>query len=218
MPRKPRVVVPGAPHHVVQRGARAQAVFFADEDYASYLATLAARCHGAGCAIWGYCLMPNHVHLVLVPASADALRAALAPTHHAHSLRINRRMGWYGHLWQQRFHSFVMDEAHLLSAARYVERNPVRAGLVGAPEDWRWSSARPHLEGRDDGVVDVTPLLALVPDWEGYLRVAESDGELETLREHVASGRPLASAAFVDRLEATSGLPLRRRKPGPKDN
>jgi putative transposase len=218
MPRKPRLVVPGAPHHVVQRGARAQAVFFDDDDYASYLATLTERCQGAGCAIWGYCLMPNHVHLILVPASTDALRAALAPTHHTHSLRINRREGWYGHLWQQRFHSFVMDEAHLLSAARYVERNPVRAGLVDTPADWRWSSARAHLEGRGDGVADVAPLLALVADWESYLRVAEPEGELETLRDHVASGRPLAAAAFIDRLEATTGLPVRRRKPGPKDN
>jgi putative transposase len=216
MPHRPRLVVPDAPHHIVQRGARAQDVFFEAEDYASYLATLSERCEGAGCAIWGYCLMPNHVHLILVPRDADALRHALAPTHHAHSLRINRRKGWYGHLWQQRFHSFVMDEAHLLSAARYVERNPVRAGLVATPEAWRWSSARAHLDGRSDGIVDVAPLLALVPDWDDYLQVSEPEGELATLRNHVATGRPLASAASIARLEATTGLRLRRQKPGPR--
>jgi putative transposase len=216
MARRQRIVAPGAPHHVVQRGARSQAVFFADHDYAAYLDRLVAQCRIAGCAIWGYCLMPNHVHLILVPDDPDGLRAALAPTHRAHSLRINRREGWHGHLWQERFHSFVMDEPHLLSAARYVERNPVRAGLVRAPEDWRWSSARAHLQGQSDAAVDVAPLLALVPDWQGYLAIEEPPGELEALRGHVTGGRPLGSESFVERLQARAGFTFQRRKPGPK--
>ena len=191
MPRQARLVVPGAPHHVVQRGARGQTVFFDEADYAAYLDLLAPRCRGVSCAVWGYCLMPNHVHLILVPESASGLRAALAPTHRAYSQHINSRQSRRGHLWQERFHSFAMDEAHLLSAARYVERNPVRAGLVQAPEDWQWSSARPHLRGQGDGVVDVRPLLELVAHWARYLSLAESPGELRTLRQHVASGRPL---------------------------
>ncbi len=109
-----------------------------------------------------------------------------------------------------------MDEPHLLSAARYVERNPVRAGLVRAPKDWRWSSARAHLQGQSDGVVDVAPLLALVPDWQDYIDVEEPPSELEALRGHVNSGRPLGTASFVERLEALAGLTFRRRKPGPR--
>lgn len=216
MPRRPRLVAPGVPHHVVQRGARSRPVFFGDDDYAAYLDRLVEHCRIAGCAIWGYCLMPNHVHLILVPADPDGLRAALAPVHRAHSLRINRRQGWHGHLWQERFHSFVMDEPHLLSAARYVERNPVRAGLVHAPEDWRWSSARAHLQELSDGVTDVAPLLALVPDWQSYLDIEEPPGELETMRGHVTGGRPLGSASFVERLEARAGFTFQRHKPGPK--
>ncbi len=216
MPRQARLVVPGQPHHVVQRGARAQTVFFDADDYSAYLERLGARSQDTGCAVWGYCLMPNHVHLILVPPSEDSLRATLAPVHRAHGLRINRRKGWRGHLWQERFHSFAMDEAHLMSAARYVERNPVRAGLVRQPEGWRWSSARAHLEGNDDGVVEVAPLLDLVSDWADYLGSDDEEAELTSLRGHITSGRPLGTDPFLDRLEASTGRRLRPGKPGRK--
>jgi putative transposase len=216
MPRQARLVVPGQPHHVVQRGARAQTVFFDADDYSAYLEHLGARSRDTGCAVWGYCLMPNHVHLIVVPPAEDSLRAMLAPVHRAHGLRINRRKGWHGHLWQERFHSFAMDESHLVSAARYIERNPVRAGLVRQPQGWRWSSARAHLEGEDDGVVSVAPLLDLVPDWATYLDGEDDEAELMRLRGHVNSGRPLGSDPFLDRLEAASGRRLRPAKRGRK--
>ena len=219
MPRQPRLVVAGRPHLVVQRGSRDQTVFFDAEDYAAYRASLAKHCAAAGCAVWGYCLMPTHVHLILVPKHVDGLRAALAQTHRAHSQRVNRRQGWRGHLWQERFHSFVMDEPHLLVAARYVERFPVRAGLVRSARDWRWSSARAHLAGADDELVKVRPLLALVADWRAHLGKDVEDSALELLRRHTVSERPLGSTAFLDRLEKKTGLRLRPakrgRKPGP---
>ena len=216
MPRQARLVVPGLPHHVVQRGARAQTVFFDADDYSAYLEHLGARTQETGCAVWGYCLMPNHVHLILVPPSEDSLRSTLAPVHRAYGLRINRRKGWRGHLWQERFLSFAMDESHLASAARYVERNPVRAGLVRQPEGWRWSSARAHLEGRDDALVEVAPLLNLVPDWTSYLDNDDDEVEMTRLRGHVTSGWPLGSEPFLDRLEAASGRRLRPAKRGRK--
>ena len=217
MPRQPRLVIPGHPHHVVQRGARGHKVFFGSEDYLAYRRLLAERCAASGCAVWGYCLMPNHVHLILVPETVDGLRTALSPAHRAYSLRINRRQGWRGHLWQERFHSFVMDEPHLLAAARYVERNPVRAGLARDAGDWPWSSAHAHLAGTDDDLVQVAPLLALVADWRDYLSDDRDGDTLARIREHVGSGWPLGSAAFVARLEAVAGRRLRptRRRPRP---
>ena len=137
MPRTARLVIPGAPHHVTQRGARRLPVFFEDGDYRSYLALLGACCGEAGTAVWAYCLMPNHVHLILVPDRPEGLRAALGKTHRRYARRVNRREGWRGHLWQERFHSFALDEGHLLACARYVELNPVRAGLVRRARDWR---------------------------------------------------------------------------------
>ena len=116
-------------------------------------------------AVWAYCLMPNHVHLILVPSDADGLRRPLAEAHRRYTTRVNRREGWRGYLWQGRFASFPMDEAHVLAGARYVELNPVRARLARRARDWRWSSARAHLSGEDDGLVSAGPLLDLAPNW-----------------------------------------------------
>ena len=109
--------------------------------------------------------MPNHVHLIVVPQSAESLRRAIGEAHRRYTWWINFREGWRGHPWQGRFASFVMDEDHLLTAARYVELNPVCAGLVQAPSRYRWSSAAAHLKGRDDALVQVAPLLQMVPNW-----------------------------------------------------
>ena len=149
MARLARVIAPGMPHHVTQRGNPRQQTFFGEEDYQHYLELMAQFCRAEQVAIWAYCLMPNHVHLIVVPQSAESLRRAIGEAHRRYTRRINFREGWPGHLWQGRFASFVMDEDHLLTAARYVELNPVRAGLVQAPSRYRWSSAAAHLRGRD---------------------------------------------------------------------
>ena len=171
MARMARLVVPGHPHHVTQRGVRRMKTFLRDADYETYLALLTTWCGEAGTKIWAWCLMPNHVHLILVPRDEDGLRSALAQTHRRYTRKINAREGWQGHLWQERFHSFPMDEAHLLAAVRYVELNPVRAGLVKRPEQWRWSSAKAHRQGREDGVTALAPMLRRKP--HGFLQWAD---------------------------------------------
>jgi putative transposase len=216
MARLARVVAPGLPHHVTQRGNRRQTVFFSDADYAAYRALVAEHCAAAGVAVWGYCLMPNHVHLILVPPDEDALRRALGETHRRYTRRVNLREDWRGYLWQGRFASFVMDERHLLAAARYVELNPVRAKLVRRARDWRWSSARAHLAGKDDALVAVAPLLALAPDWRAFLAEGPGDDRLEALRRHARTGRPLGSERFIEGLEARLGRPLKAAKRGRK--
>src|SRR5271166_3831232 len=133
MPRLARVVVPGLPHHITQRGNRRQQTFFCDEDYRSYLELIGEWCGVHQVAVWAYCLMPNHIHLIAVPQSADGLRRAIGEAHRRYTRTVNFREGWRGHLWQGRFASFVLDEPYLLTAARYVELNPVRAGLINSP-------------------------------------------------------------------------------------
>ena len=160
------------PHHVTQRGNPRQQTFFGEEDYQHYLELMAQFCRAEQVAIWAYCLMPNHVHLIVVPQSAESLRRAIGEAHRRYTRRINFREGWRGHLWQGRFASFVMDEDHLLTAARYVELNPVRAGLVQAPSRYRWSSAAAHLRGRDDALVQVAPFLQMAPNWRRLLTSA----------------------------------------------
>jgi putative transposase len=216
MARIARVVVPGVPHHVTQRGNRRLDTFFNDDDCRAYIDLLAEHAAAAEVAVWAYCLMPNHVHLILVPQDEDGLRKALGEAHRRYTRRVNVREGWRGHLWQERFHSFAMDEGHLLAAARYVELNPVRAKLKRRARDWRWSSARAHLAGEDDALVTAAPLLERVPDWRAFLAGGLEADALEALRRHTRTGRPLGSAAFLERLEARLGRRLRPGKPGPK--
>jgi putative transposase len=210
------VVAAGIPHHVTQRGNRRQQVFFGDDDYATYRGLLAEGCRAAGVAVWAYCLMPNHVHLILTPSDEDGLRAALGETHRRYTRHVNRREGWRGYLWQGRFASSPMDEAYLLACARYVELNPVRAKLVRRARDWRWSSARAHLAGQDDELVRARPLLALASDWAGFLAEGLDAADHEAIRAGERTGRPLGSARFVARLEKRLDRPLARQKPGPK--
>ncbi len=216
MARLARVMAPGLPHHVTQRGNRRQTVFFSDADYAAYRTLMAEHCAAAGVAVWAYCLRPNHVHLIRVPPVEDALRRAIGVAHRRYTRRVNLREDWRGYLWQGRFASFAMDEPHLLAAARYVELNPVRAGLVRRARDWRWSSARAHLAGKDDALVAAAPLLALAPDWKAYLAEGLGQEDLEALRRHARTGRPLGSERFVESLEARLGRPLKPGKRGRK--
>jgi len=212
MPRLARLVLPGAPHHVTQRGNRRQPTFFSDADYALYLKLLGRWAAQAGTAVWAWCLMPNHVHLILVPSHPDGLRAALGETHRRYTRHVNLREDWRGHLWQSRFASFPMDEDHLLACARYVELNPVRARLVDRPERWRWSSARAHLGLGADGLTDPAPLLDRVPDWSALLDSGLAGSEGEAIRAR--SGRALGSAAFLQRLSTVLGRGVEPRPPG----
>jgi putative transposase len=218
MARIGRIVVPDFPHHVIQRGNRRQQVFFEPSDYALYRDLLAERCRKASVAVWAYCLMPNHVHLVLTPRTPDGLARAIGETHRQYTGFINARSRWTGHLFQGRFSSVALDEAHLVAAARYVALNPVRARLVARAQDWAWSSARAHLAGRDDGLVCVAPLIERVGRFADLID-AETDHALFTaLREAEGTGRPLGSAEFVAELERRIGRRLQRQKPGRKAN
>jgi len=216
MARMPRLVVPDYPHHVTQRGARRQETFFSDADYERYLELLAGARQGVDVEFWAYCLMPNHVHHVIVPGSEASLAALFSKAHRQYTRHINFREGWRGHLWQERFHSFVMDEHYLMATVRYVELNPVRAGLCRYPHEWPWSSARAHLEGRDDALVAVQPMLQRVDDWSAYLGQPVDPETTDAIRRNTRTGRPRGSEAFLMQLESMTGRSIRKRKPGRK--
>ncbi|MEE8445842.1 MAG: transposase [Alphaproteobacteria bacterium] len=216
MARLARIVAPGVPHHVTQRGNRRQDTFFTDGDYQTYQDLMAHWCAHYGVAVWAYCLMPNHVHLIAVPETEAALGLAIGEAHRRYTRRVNLREDWRGHLWQGRFASFPMDERHLLAAARYVELNPVRAKLVKRPEDYAWSSARAHLAGRDDRLVKAGALLDIVGDWAAFLTEAPGEADRDTLRKHERTGRPLGDERFRARLKTTLGRSFEKKKPGPK--
>ena len=217
MTRIARLVVPGVPHLVTQRGNRRGQTFFGDADYRLYLDLLGQAARRAGTEIWAYCLMPNHVHLILEPGDADGLRATFADLHRRYTSTINERHGWTGHLWQGRFASGAMDEHHLVDAVRYVLLNPLRAGLVDAPQDWPWSSVAAHIAGRDDPVVNVAPVLARIGDLAACLaQPFDMARAFRPLRQAATTGRPLGSSAWIEQLERQSGRRLAPRKRGPK--
>jgi putative transposase len=215
MPRLARAVVPGLPHHVTQRGNRRQKTFFQLDDYLLYMALMGEECGRFGVEILAYCLMPNHVHLIAVPSTEEALRRAVGEAHRRYTQKINQREGWRGYLWQGRFASFVMDERHTRAAARYIEMNPVRAGLVERAADYPWSSARAHLLGCDDALATVAPLLQGIDDWRAFLESAAQADESDRIRAHETTGRPLGGEGFIDQVEKALGRILRPGKPGP---
>ncbi len=175
---------------------------------------MAQWCSSQGVEVWAYCLMPNHVHLIAVPSTKGALRAAIGEAHRRYTVMVNRREGWRGCLWQGRFFSFPMAPGHVFSGVRYVELNPVRAWLVTRAEDWPHSSARAHLSGHGDGLVEPGALLERFGDWRRFLSEDLSRDSVEEIRLHERTGRPLGDEAFLGRLEATMGRSLRPRKPG----
>lgn len=218
MARLARIVIPGIPHHVTQRGNRRERTFFEDADYKRYRTMLGDAAKRAGAEVWAYCLMPNHVHLIVVPSGEDGLRRTFADAHRRYTGMINARHEWTGHLWQGRFGAVAMDEAHLLAAVRYVALNPVGAGLVRRARDWPWSSVGAHLSGQDDALVTVAPLLERYGDFEEILdRQAEEEASTwAALRKSETTGRPVGRSEWLLELEGRSGRKLMPAKPGRK--
>jgi len=217
MARLARLVVPGLPHHVTQRGNGRARVFFSDDDYGLYRALLAEHCAAADVEVWAWVLMPNHVHLILVPSDEDGLRRALAPTHRRYAGHVHAREKRTGHFWQGRFGCVAMDEAHLAAALVYVAMNPVRARLADHAQDWRWSSVHAHLGlAADDGITAVGPVLERFADLAERIVVGEDLAMSARLRKAELIGRPIGGADFIAALERQTGRRLLPAKRGPR--
>ena len=214
MPRFRRLVVPGYPHHVTQRGVRRQRTFFDERDYRNYLAIARGLRPDYSLELLAYCLMPNHIHAVVIPREENSLAEFFGRLHQEYAKRTNFRYEWTGHLWQNRFYSVVMSSRHTITAMRYVERNPVRSGLVRAPDEWPWSSARGNLGLADDDLIAGRPALNIVPDWSAYLFGAENECDLRELRRVTGTGRPTGDDGFIETIESVSGRRVRKKAAG----
>ena len=216
MARIARIVVPGIPHHIVQRGNRRQDVFFSDSDKNYYIDLLSKACTKHGVDIWSWCLMSNHVHFIAVPAQEDSLAKCFSDAHVRYTRMVNLREKWKGHLWQGRFSSSPLDERYLLAAVRYVERNPVRAKMVDSPWDYQYSSASYHV-----GIKESDPLIKndrtlqdLIENWHDYLGNRDEDDDLTRIRKEESGGRPIGTESFIKTLENKLGRKLNRGHPG----
>jgi putative transposase len=211
-------VVSGVPHHVTQRGNNCQDVFFVDDDRRMYLSYLRESTLRNGVAVSAYCLMTNHVHLVVTPERENSLAKALSRTHLMYAQYVNRLHDRMGHFWQSRFYSCPMDDAHAYNAAAYIELNPVRAGMVKTPWDYLWSSAVAHCgeSGDSSGLLDLDGWFEQMPakEWRSTLEsISESDAAIEGLCTHTRAGRPLGDDSFLSKIETLLG---RRVRSSPK--
>lgn len=216
MARIARVVVPDFPHHVIQRGNRRQLVFFSDDDRKAYLHHLRIYAKPAGIHFWGYCLMDNHVHLIVVPDKEESLARGFAQAHRRYTRMINFRHKWRGYLWEGRFKSYPLNQAYLYATMRYIERNPVRARIVENAWDYPWSSARAHVFKQNDPLLVDNFLISEINDWRAFLSEEDKQNDIKILKRHTNSGRPLGDSEFIEVLEKLTGRVLHRQKPGPK--
>jgi putative transposase len=221
MSRRSRVVIPGFPHHVTQRGNNRRDVFFRNADRETYLKLLRQYCSQYAVDILGYCVMTNHVHLIVTPQKENSLAKALGRTHNDYSRWLNVSRHESGHVWQSRFYSCPLEPGHLWAALAYTERNPVRAGMVAAAEEWPWSSASAHLDATP--CVDQWLQMEIWrQNWSPHAwRVALTQGLNEArfqerLAEATRTGRPLGDEAFVALCEQQCGKTLCPQKRGPK--
>ncbi len=192
-------------------------MFFTDDDRLIYLEWLKYYCDKYDVAILAYCLMTNHVHLVLVPQSESGLQQVLKPLHMRYSQHINKTKGWKGHLWQGRFFSSPLDDEYTWSTIRYVERNPVQAGMMLKSEDYRWSSAAAHCGLQENTLL--APLLGSLKgipqyEWSSWLALSENQGMVDIIQRNIEKGLPCGDDGFLDRLEAIAKRSLRYKPQG----
>jgi putative transposase len=185
MPRRPRLCIPGIPWHIIQRGNNRGPCFFADEDHWYYLNTLCEVAAKSSCAVHAYVLMTNHVHLLLTPSRAESAGLLMKHLGQRYAQYVNRRYGRTGTLWEGRYRScLTQSESYVLACYRYIELNPVRAGIVDLPEEYPWSSHGSNGEGKDD---------PLITPHDEYRRLGRSDDERllhyrELVRSHLDRG------------------------------
>ena len=202
MPRRNRIVLPGVPYHITQRGGDRCEVFSSVQDRTTYLRLLRENLADAEVAILGFCLTTNHVHLVALPRREESLALLLRRVHGRYAQYFNTRAGRTGHLWQNRFFACALDQEHLWHALAYVDRNPVRTGMAAEAADYGWSSARAH-SGRTDefGVLDLRWWRGQdhAETWPQILSECDA-AEESRLRRCTYAGRPCGGKAFLDEI------------------
>jgi putative transposase len=216
MPRIARIIAPSYPHHITQRGNNRATVFFDDEDRLTYLKLITGNAKKYYLQILAYCLMDNHIHLLAVPETETALSRGIGLTNMMFTQYLNRKMHQSGRIWQNRFFSCVVEsDRHLWAVARYIECNPLKAGVVDSAELYRWSSAKAHITGTKDPLLYTRSWLSPKkrPTYAEFVRV-EDEATDDAIRKATRTGRPCGSEKFIDKLELQLQQSLRPKKPG----
>lgn len=220
MPRRPRIILPNIPLHLIQRGNNRQACFFADDDYRVYLDWLEEYAKKTHCAIHAYVLMTNHVHLLLTPQTESAAGELMKRLGQRYVQYVNRTYRRSGTLWEGRFRScLTQEESYVLSCYRYIELNPVRADMVTHPAEYRWSSYRTNAQGmRSSFLIPQTQYQALGSDsktrysaYRELFRYHLDPGLVDEIRLATNGNYALGSSRFKAQVSATLG---RRVMPG----
>ncbi|MDC9727119.1 MAG: transposase [Candidatus Thioglobus sp.] len=208
MPRQARNVFSNIPHHVTQRGNRQADVFFSDEDKEYYLKLLLQYSVAHDVKVLAYCLMTNHIHLILLPATEDGLQKVLKPLHMRYAQYINKKNSWNGHLWQGRYFSSALDERYTYHTFRYVENNPVRAKMVKQAIDYKYSSAAHHCGLVYDDMITAYDIGVEQSTYLDYLQECVDDDSVNIIRRNVNKGLPCGGKNFIDKLSKSIGRDL----------
>ncbi|OGS46024.1 MAG: hypothetical protein A2539_08410 [Elusimicrobia bacterium RIFOXYD2_FULL_34_15] len=214
MPRIRRITAVEIPHHITQRGNYRQTVFKSSSDREKYLEWINEYSQKYQLEIIAYCLMSNHVHLIVIPHQTDSLAKTFNMAHMRYAQFINRRNKTSGHLWQGRFYSCMLDDIHLMEAVRYVERNPVRSGLIKKPWEWKWSSAIEHTENIDKNksilkLSEITKYIEMnKEEWKNFLNEKEDKEKIGTIKKHTLTGKPFGTEKFIRNNEKRFGINL----------
>jgi putative transposase len=217
MPRTSRIVIPDLPHHVTHHGNNCEITFQTKEDRLIYLNILKWYTQKHSVDLLGYCLMTNHVHLILTPHDLDSLGLVIHDAHITYTQHANKSFGRSGHLWQGRYYSCAMDDAHCVAALRYVEQNPVRAGLATMPWQYPWSSAKVHIEGMDpEGLLNLKwwSKNFTSAEWKDLLASPEDEKMVAEIRSRTRSGKPAGSSDFLKKYEEILGIDLQLKPKG----
>lgn len=216
MARQARIVVEDTAHHISQRGNRGEPVFFEKSDYQTYLDILVEQCRRFDVAILCYCLLPNQVHLILEPQDGELMARAVGEAHRRYTCHINERNGWRGHLFQDRFFSYAMDERSTLRAARFIERLPVTLKIAPKPENYLWSSAKARIKIVQNNFLKPFEAFHMTHNWEDFLARPMDPKEMNDIQLHLQTGRPRGSDLFLDTIEEQIGRTVRPKKRGRK--
>jgi len=216
MARRIRIVVPGIPHHVTQRGVRGIRLFESIDDHMRFLRMLAVKMKRFNIRIQAWCLMPNHVHLVAVPTDENGLSQAMGRAFWAYTNSYNGIHDIKGRMVQGRYYSVAMDEVHTYAAVRYILRNPVKAHMVSNAWDYAWSSARYSMGLECNDPLLVSEDIPEVENWEEYLSERPNDEMEKVLRETTHSGKPCGSKEFLEMIEKKLGISLQRKRGRPR--
>ena len=215
MSKLPRVIIPGLPHHITQRGNRRCDIFLDPEDRQVFMHILTEASRRYSLHHTSYCLMTNHIHLVSAPEYEGSISAAMRDSLGPYAVYFNNKYALKGHLWQGRYYACALDAPRFWAAVGYVERNPVRAGMVERAEMYRWSSAAAHCGLRGDPIVEPLPESpSSIRCWSMWLAEEEGEALLKAIRLNTSTGRPYGSEEFVRGLELRLGRRLLVRPGG----